>query len=204
MPSRNISRIDTADSYYHVYSRGINKQAIFADDEDKSYLLHLISRHLSKKPKLSKSGYLYPNFNRELELLTYCIMDNHFHFLLYQKEAGILKSFMQSILSAYTAYYNKKHDRRGPLFESRYKSSIINKDEYLLHVSRYIHLNPRSWMNYRFSSFKNIREGTESEWLNSEKVLVNHSSRNEYAKFVNDYEENKRILSEIKTELANL
>lgn len=203
MPSRNIIRYDTPDSYYHVYARGINKSKIFASPDDKEYFLYLLSRHLSVKPVKTKAGYKYPQFRGRIELLTYCIMDNHFHLLFYQKEQTTLAGLMQSIMSAYSAYFNRKHTRRGPVFESRYKSVPVDKDQYLLHVSRYIHLNPRNWKHYKYSSINHIRKGTEPEWLQTQKVLQLHSNRKSYLNFVAEYEQNSKILKQLEYQLAD-
>ncbi|MEI7522641.1 MAG: transposase [Candidatus Saccharibacteria bacterium] len=204
MPSRNIIRSDAPNSYYHVYSRGINKSNVFVSVEDKDYFLYLLSRHLSIKPVMSTSGYTYPHLRGRVELLVYCLMDNHFHLMFYQVGQGQLSDLMQSILSAYTAYFNRKYGRRGPLFESRFKSSLVNKETYLMHVSRYIHLNPRSWKYYPYSSIIYIRKGNEPEWLQTKKILNQHANRADYLDFVADYEENKEMLSELKYQLANL
>jgi len=203
MPSRNILRSDADESFYHVYARGINKSVIFIAPEDKDYFLYLISRHLSIKQVKAKNGYAYPHYRGKIELLSYCLMDNHLHLLFYQKEKGALSSLMQSILTAYTMYHNRKYKRRGPLLESRYKSALIDNDVYLLHVSRYIHLNPRSWKYYRHSSIIHIRKASEPEWLQSNKVLTQHVDRKAYLEFVSDYEEMRDMLAELKYQLAD-
>lgn len=204
MPSRNTIRIDIPDSYYHVYARGNSKSDIFLDYRDKDYLLYLFSRHLSIKPVYSKTNYVYPHMRGKIELLAYCIMNNHFHFLFYQKDQGTLSKIMKSIMVAYTTYFNGKYNRSGPLFESRFKASIVNKDAYLQHVSRYIHLNPRSWKFFPYSSIKYIRNNTEPEWLQTSRLLNLFTDRKSYLEFVSDYEANKQMLSELKYELANL
>jgi REP element-mobilizing transposase RayT len=204
MPSRNIARLDEDDHYYHVYSRGINKEPVFLEPGDKEYMLHLLSRHLSEKPYASTAGYLYPYYRGKVELLSFCFMDNHFHFLFYQRDKGCISELMQSLLTAYTAYFNRKHARRGPLFESRYKSSPIIKDAYLHHISRYIHLNPRYWKTYPYSSYVYIRKAKEPVWLQPGKVLeLFNDNRDEYKSFIEDYEEYKKLLDEIKHELAD-
>ena len=73
-----------------------------------------------------------------------------------------------------------------------------------MHVSRYIHLNPRSWKYYPYSSIIYIRKGNEPEWLQTKKILNQHANRADYLDFVADYEENKEMLSELKYQLANL
>ena len=131
-------------------------------------------------------------------------MDNHFHLLFYQEVPGTLSALMKSIMVAYTTYFNRKYKRTGPLFESRFKAALIDHDSYLLHVSRYIHLNPRSWKLYPYSSLKLICKANEPEWLQTEKLLAQHDSRQAYFEFVADYEENKKVLDELKYQLADL
>jgi len=138
MPSRNTIRQDIADGYYHVYARGINRRVIFKQPADNDYFLYLLARHLSLKSQTSKTGYTYPHYRSKIGLLTYCLMDNHFHLLFYQSQLGVLSQLMKSLIVAYTTYFNRKYHRTGPLFESRFKASLINKEAYLLHVSRYI------------------------------------------------------------------
>jgi len=204
MPSKNTVRVNVADSYYHVYARGASQADIFRENSDKEYFLYLLSRHLSLKPVTNKQDYTYPHLRGALELLCYCLMDNHFHMLLYQKEQQALSAMMKSVMVAYSAYFNRKYRRSGPLFENRFKASVINKDPYLLHVSRYIHLNPRSWKLYPYSSLIHISKSSEPEWLQTEKILEQHASRQAYVAFVTDYEEHKQMLDELKHELADL
>lgn len=135
MPYRNTVRFDANNSYYHVYVRGISKSVIFRKDTDKDYFLYLLSRHLSVKPVKNKQGYIYPHFRDQIELLSYCLMDNHFHLLVYQAEKGKLSAMMKSIMVAYSAYFNRTYKRTGSLFESRFKASLITSDNYLLHIS---------------------------------------------------------------------
>ena len=204
MPSRNIVRVDGDEQFYHVYGRGVNKSAIFLELSDKDYFLYLLSRHLSIKPVVAKSGYAYPHYRDKVELLAYCLMDNHFHLLIYQRKIQYTSRLMQSVLTAYTVYFNRKNRRRGPLFESRFKSSLVDNDSYLDHVSRYIHLNPRSWKHYPYSSIIHIRKSSEPEWLHTDKILVAHHDRQAYLRFVEDYEAARDVLAELKCQLADL
>lgn len=204
MPSRNTIRIDTGDSYYHVYARGSNKMLIFREDNDKDYFLSLLARYLSVKPAVSKDGTPYPHYRERIELLCYCLMDNHFHLLFYQNEKGELSNFMKSLMTSYTAYFNRKYKRTGPLFESRFKAALITVDSHLAHISRYIHLNPRSWRRYPYSSYYIIIKRREPEWLQPNKILEDYDSVEEYEEFVADYEDKKAMLATIKHDLANM
>jgi REP-associated tyrosine transposase len=204
MPSRNIIKSQTPDAYYHVYARGGNKQKIFLEAADYKYFLSLFERYLSEKPAISKTGELYPHFFGHIELLTYCLMSNHFHLLVYQYELPYLEKFMRSLMTSYSRYFNLKYRRTGSLFESRYKATRVDRDAYLQHISRYIHLNPRLWKTYRHSSLRYFREGSEPVWLRTSKILEIFENRQSYTQFVADYKEQRDMLAELKYQLADL
>lgn len=203
MPSRNVIRLDAADAYYHVYARGTNKQKIFVSDTDYYYFIMLLGRYLSIKSAVSKQGFIYPNYNQRVELLAYCLMDNHFHLLIYQKDAGVLPKLMSSIMTSYSRYFNLKYKRTGSLFESRYKSAQINDQGYLEHISRYIHLNPRYWKRYPYSSLQYYYQDQYPQWLQPQKIITLFKGVAEYVKFLEDYEDHKQMLRKIKRELAD-
>jgi len=203
MPSRNVIKIDVADSYYHIYAKGASKQRIFVESSDFEYFLRLFARYLSPKPAMAKTGVAYPNYTKKIELLSYCLMNNHFHLLIYQADEGAMSNFMRSLMTSYSRYFNLKYKRTGSLFESRYKASRIDVASYLEHISRYIHLNPRFWKRYPYSSMEFYRNGSEPEWLVNHKILNIFASRKNYMNFVQDYEAHKQMLREIKQELAD-
>lgn len=126
MPSRNAIKIDVSDSYYHVYARGASKASIFLDEGDYHFFLGLFSRYLEQGIKLSPAGVACPNFTGRIKLLAYCLMANHFHLLIYQREEGDMASFMRCVMTSYSRYFNHKYKRTGSLFESRYKASHLS------------------------------------------------------------------------------
>jgi REP element-mobilizing transposase RayT len=203
MPSRNILKEQVADSYYHVYARGGNKQKIFLEAADYKYFLQLFERYISPKPSRSVDGTPYPHFFKHIELLAYCLMSNHFHLLVYQEDVPYLEKFMRSLMTSYSRYFNLKYHRSGPLFESRYKAARIDNDTYLQHITRYIHLNPRLWERYRYSSLRYYRDGHEPVWLCPKPVLAVFETRQDYMNFVSDYEAMREMLSELKHQLAD-
>lgn len=203
MPSRNILKVDIAESYYHVYARGVNKSIIFHDEMDFTRFLSLLKRYLSKECSQSKVGLPYPHLYNKLELLCFCLMPNHFHILLYQAESGSMTLLMRGVMTSYSRYYNKKYQRTGPLFESRYKASRIDSDNYLHHISRYIHLNPNDWQHYKYSSVRYYLDKYAAEWVRIERVMALFKNREEYKQFLEEYKEEKAILKELKYELAN-
>lgn len=145
-------RIQFENAYYHVTCRGNARQGIFLNDSDRSAFVDLLER----------SGDIY-----QTEILAYVLMSNHFH-LLVKTPLANLQEFMRHFNISYTSYHNWKHDRTGHLYQGRYKSFLVDADNYLREISRYIHLNPmrvrlRSGMtldkkrkylrNYRWSSY---------------------------------------------------
>jgi putative transposase len=111
---------------YHLMFRGINKQNIFEDEEDRRKFLETL-------------GY-YKTLSRYL-LYGYCLMDNHVHLVLKEMNESI-SQVIKRISSSYVYWYNQKYDRCGHLFQERFKSEVVEKDVYFLTVLRYIHQNP--------------------------------------------------------------
>jgi putative transposase len=202
MPSRNVVKIDIPNSYYHVYARGHGRKKIFREQEDFETFLSLFERHLSQDPATNSVGRMYPHLYADLSLLCYCLMGNHFHLLLYQKAEGSMSRLMRGIMTSYSMYFNKKYKTSGALFESRYKASRISSDPYLMHISRYIHLNPKDWMAYPYSSIHSYYLGAP-EWLHPDRVIELFGSLSKYADFLNDYADYKKSLDSVKDELAN-
>ncbi len=119
-------RIQYENAYYHVTCRGNSGQAIFSSDADRVAFLD----------RLERSSDIY-----QTEVLAYVLMSNHFH-LFVKTPLGNLQEVMRHFNISYTSYYNWKHDQRGHLYQGRYKSFLVEADNYLQEVSRYIHLNP--------------------------------------------------------------
>ena len=200
MPSPNILKPDIENGYYHVYNRGVEKRLIFQDREDYTKFLYLLKIYLSPPEDLMKEFPLLRiyivqnNLSSEIELLCFCLMPNHFHFLLHQKSKGAMTKLMRRITTAYSMYFNKRHERIGPLFQSRFKASLVEGDEYLLHLSRYIHLNPlgrgASLDEFEWSSYLYYLDKRHADWLNVKNIseYFNNSKKNfSYKNFVEDY-----------------
>lgn len=203
MPSRNVIKIDVPESYYHVYARGASRKEIFLDDSDYQYFLSMFARYLSVEQQRDRTGRSYVHLTESLELLAYCLMPNHFHLMFYQIDEGAISAIMRGVMTSYSRYFNHKYDRSGPLFETRYKSSLISSDAYLMHISRYIHLNPRDWRVWQWSSYGAYANRRYPEWLKADRVEMLFSSKAEYLKFVEDYEDEQRMRDQIKHELAD-
>lgn len=119
-------RIEYEGAFYHITSRGNQRERIFWDDKDREEFKRILKR------TKERYGYL---------LHAYVLMDNHYHLLMETPHANI-KQAMQNINTSYAVSVNKRHGRYGHLFQGRYKAFIVDKESYLLELSRYIHLNP--------------------------------------------------------------
>ncbi len=203
MPSRNVIKQDVAGRYYHIYARGVDKRQIFSVPKDYTVFLSLLKRYLSKEPAKDRDGIIYPHLHGKLEILSYCLMPNHFHLFIYQDEVKAMQKLMRGVMTSYSKYFNKRYNRRGPLFESRYKAVLVSNQSYLEHISRYIHLNPKDWQNYPYSSLPYLLGELSAEWIVSGKVSDLFSSKKEYINFLKDYQGHKRMLGEIKSDLAD-
>jgi putative transposase len=203
MPSRNVLKQDAPQSYYHVYARGINRQRIFREPADYEKFLRLFARYLSLEETHNRNGLSFPNFYNKLDLLAFCLMPNHFHLLVFQYQQGAMTEFMRSLLTSYSMYFNKKYKRSGPLFESRFKASLISDEAYLEHISRYIHMHPRSWRDYEYSSLPYYLQQVTDAWLRPERITDLFVTPTQYLNFLDDYQQNKEIMDILKHELAN-
>jgi putative transposase len=172
------SRIDYLGAFHHVIGRGIERRKIFETDRDKSLFFERIVTQLTRS---------------SLQIYAWCIMDNHFHILIQTGETR-LAEFMRCVLTGYAVNYNKIHKRTGHLFQNRYKSILCDKDEYLLPLIRYIHLNPvkakivevKGLGAYRWTGHKEIIK-KEAGLINREEVLGYFGKNEKQA--VESYEE---------------
>lgn len=154
-------RIEFKGALYHITARGNERKAIFRDDEDYEKLTEIFEQ--------AKTKY---------SLIVYCysLMSNHYHWLVETPEANIAKT-MHFIQTTYTIYFNRKYQRAGHLFQGRYKALLVDKNSYLLELSRYIHLNPlrakivKQLEDYRWSSFQDCIGLRKSALVDAETIL---------------------------------
>lgn len=202
MPSRNSVKDDIAESFYHVYNRGVNKQPVFVDDRDYVVFFSFLKRYLSDEIQKDSSGREYPNYSQDIELLAFCLMPNHFHLLFYQVNQHAMTDLMRSVCTAYTMYFNKRHGRIGHLFQGRFKASMIQNDAYLLHVSRYIHLNPKEYKTWGYSSLPYYTGSKSASWVKPQKILELFEG-DSYIDFVDDHADYEESLEDFEQELAD-
>ena len=174
-------RIEYEGAFYHITSRGNQRERIFWDNKDREKFKNILRR--------TKERYSYL-------LHSYVLMDNHYHLLIETPYANI-KQVMQNINTSYTVYVNKRHKRTGHLLQGRYKAFIIDKEIYLLELGRYIHLNPvragivkrpedYKWSSYREYIYRSNKEAitdtTDTLYAFSKKQAI---AAKKYQEFVN-------------------
>lgn len=207
MPRRNAIKVYGNDQYYHCYNRGANRANIFREDNDYGYFLSLFKRHLSNQPTSDATRRPYPHYKDDVELIAYCLMPNHYHLVLYNKNntTGVEK-LMRSVMTAYSRYFNVRYGHSGTLFESHFLASRISSEEYLWHVSRYVHLNPldigQDTLNYRYSSIQYFSGQKHAEWLHPERLVEGQKERQRYLESVADLKDYHQLRDQVKYELA--
>jgi REP element-mobilizing transposase RayT len=165
-------------NFYHVYNRGNNRQTIFFERENYLYFLRLIKQHL---------------IGQDIEIIAYCLMPNHYHLLVYLN-GTTLTQLMKSLSLAYTKALNKRHDRVGSLFQGRFQSVHVSNTAYLVHLSRYIHLNPvkahlveqlAAWEFSSYLEYAGLRQGKIPK-LDYLKALI--GGEQAYQQFLDDHQ----------------
>ncbi len=173
MPRKNVIKQYQPNTYLHVYNRGVCKQDIFHEDADKDFFLGLFNRYLNPYNKQSDANRMpYPKFYDEIQIQAFCLMNNHYHLLLWLgQDPTALAPFMKSIGVSHTMYMNKRYGRVGPLLESKYKAVQVESEEQLIHLTRYIHLNPGDPFDYAYSSLSNYLGKPCPSWLQATRML---------------------------------
>lgn len=174
--------------YYHLYNRGAGKAKIFFNDGNYQYLLRLVKEHYQK---------------HGATIIAYCLMPNHYHFLLRQESEEPLSKFMQVLFNSYVQALNLQQGRTGTLFEGRFKHKCVDKWEYLMVLCRYIHRNPvkaglvtkpEDWAYSNYREWIGMRDGV---LVDKEFVQDHFSSTDEYVNFVNDVEDEEKSYGKI-------
>lgn len=200
MPAKNIVKFYIPNSVYHIYNRGVEKRKIFMDEQDHKVFLAYLKEYLSAplQGETLQSRSLQSKYFEEIQLLAFCLMPNHLHLLIRQRDKDSIKKFTQSIFTRYTMYFNKKYKRTGSLFQGAYRATnVINKD-YLLDITRYIHKNPikltKDLADY-YSSYAHYLNQFNIPWIKNKEVLdyfnessfVKHNNIKNYKYFVEEF-----------------
>lgn len=197
---------------FHIFNRGVDKRAIFGGDRDRQRLFETISYYRFEQPiRLAQSITLSlnkpsaPTLNelsslekgqkrKLVELISYCLMPNHFHLILKQLVDGGITEFMHRLGTSYTNFFNTKYQRSGSLFQGTFKAVLVETEEQLAHLSRYIHINPlksshsnltpKLLRSYHWSSFPEYLGEIKSGICDKDIILNLFKNPKEYESFV--------------------
>jgi REP element-mobilizing transposase RayT len=175
--SKRTEYRSTEGEYFHVYNRGVKKSDIFDSKENYSFFL----------TKLSTVW-----IPCRVDVISFCLMPNHFHFILKQNGQESIAGFMKALCSSYAKALNNQRGSSGHVFESKYKIKLIDSEDYLIWLSRYVHRNPkegglvRECLDCEFSSFKDYVQTKRHRFISPGVVVSQFSSAEQYRRYVED------------------
>lgn len=219
MPYRKTPLI--AGEIYHILNRSVARQPIFVFHKDYKRALDILEFYIYQKPLLRFSHYnrlpdkqkvdfiqnLKARGKKQIKLLSFCIMPNHFHFLIKEIQPNGITTFMRNLQNSYAKYFNTRSERSGAVFQSMFKAIRIETEEQLLHVCRYIHLNPMTAylikdLNelevYPWNSFKYFLKSADQEVVDAKFILDYFPSIKKFKDFTFDQLDYQKQLDQIK------
>ena len=217
MPARKIPLVTK--EIYHVFNRTQNKEPVFVNKSDCMRFIDTLNYYQYENPPVKLSYFL--SFGRDkreniikelskteklINIITYCLMPNHFHLLVRQEKDGGISRFLSLFQNSFTKYRNTKHKRDGHVFRGQFKAVRIEDDEQFMHVHRYIHLNPYASFvvksfekleSYPFSSLPEFL-GLKVGFCTKDLILSNFKEVKSYKKFIQNQADYQRKLGEIR------
>jgi len=205
------------EKFYHIYNRGVDKRKIFLDKKD--YLRFVKSMYLFNDSEIHDYDLTQIDIRSlasykkkpTVNILHWCLMSNHFHIFIQQKQNGGISNFMHKLGTGYTKYFNQKYERTGRLFQGSFKAKLIDKDTYFSHLGAYISLNPleiyhpewkergipkqnlttikNNLLNYPWSSFREYFGLNPVPQLTTKKIFMDffNGNINEFELVINDF-----------------
>lgn len=214
MPYRKIPLI--SGSYYHIFNRGIDRQPTFHTKRDYQRALQTLSYYLPAEPPTKYSQFLkkpiderqdildsIAKLSHQVTIIAYCLMPNHFHLLLKQNEDLGISKFLANFQNSYAKYFNVKHKRTGSLFDRQFKAVLVESENQLLHLTRYIHLNPYSSHLIQKEEIITYPYTSLPEYLSGKYILSNPNQAidiypKRYKSFVLDHADYQQRLESLK------
>ena len=219
MPGRKTVLVNH--EIYHIFNRGVALQPTFLNHANYSRAIAalLYYQHLNPPIKFSKFTQKSSSDQQEIlvslaqqnrthaDLITFCFMPNHFHLLLKQNLDNGISKYLSQFTNSYTKYFNTKNNRSGHLFQGNFKAARIESNEQLLHVSRYIHLNPfsgclvkniKALNTYRYSSLPEYLNPTQSKNFQKNIIIDQFSTPEKFENFIFNQADYQKQLQLIK------
>ncbi len=178
--------------YYHIFNRGCDREPIFRSNENYVFLLQRVKK------------YFEPNI---VTVIAYCLMPNHYHFLLRQEGEKPVGDLIQLVFNSYSKAFNKMYNRKGTLFEGKYKSIRVDEENYLIHLCRYIHRNPleaglvSDLKDWAFSNYLEWIDKRKGSLVDRAFVQSRFPSPLDYQQFVLEYSPPKKVQEGLGTYL---
>lgn len=203
--------------FYHAYNRGTDKRVIFQDTADYRRFVELLflsnsvfAVDIRYVRKFNNSIYDFDRGDPLVYIGAYCLMPNHFHILLTPVVEGGVQIFMQKLSTGYSMYFNKRYERKGALFESRFKARHANSDEYLKYLFSYIHLNPvkliqPDWKETGIRDIERVKQYLDTYEFSSLKDYFGHRIQSdiiESTKFPEYFSSKQQVDAELLNWLA--
>ncbi len=216
MPQRKVPLI--TGEYYHIYNRGFRKRKIFLSSANYGRAYQTLQYYQLSEPPFKFSHFQLRSLKRQqeilvqldhtsIEVIAFCFMPNHFHILIKQLENNGINHYISKFSLSYAKYFNTLHEKSGPVFEGRFKAVLVNTNEQLLHLSRYIHLNPytasiaktiNELKYYPYSSLKEYLHSYRFILSQPQSILDQFESPEDYLKFVTNHADYQKDLHQIK------
>lgn len=204
---------------YHLFNRGVERRPIFLSPRDQERFVSLLEYYRFSGNTKSYSHYLALSLNDRVifrqtleqkpvavDILAFCLMPNHFHLLVRQGIKEGIHDFISNIANGYAKYFNTKRHRVGPLYQGPFKAVFVETDEQLIHLSRYIHINPvvsgvislQNLDGHPWSSFPDYLGKVQRSFVVKPPVLGHFKTINAYKEFVYDQVDYAKELEQIK------
>lgn len=209
---------------YHIFNRGIDGRVTFSNAGEYIRAYQIMKYYQFSSPMVKLSKFLrcrdperqklqeVCQGQRLISIISYCLMPNHFHFLLRQEMDKGVSKFLSQFQNSYTRYFNTKNDRVGQLFLDNFKNVLVESEGQFLHLSRYIHLNPYSskivenlndLYKYEWSSLGEYIGGSEDYICDREMIMNYFKTKESYKKFISDRAGYQRELKQIENLLID-
>ena len=208
-------RLFAIGSFYHIFTKSISGYQIFRFDNDYERMIEIMQYYVYenipirfsfykrlKEDKRLKNASDLDKLDKLVDIIAYCIMPTHIHFLLTPLKANGISIYMKNLLNSYTRYFNTKNKRKGPLWQGRFKDVLVENSEQLLHLTRYIHLNPTSSglvenpEDWKYSSYNEYIGKGDKQICNFKEYI--DTTPESYKEFVESRKDDQQELSTIK------
>lgn len=214
-----VNPLFASGSFYHIYNRGVEKRRTFMDRWDHLRFLEALDFYRKSPVPMKLSDFRrgviklkkVENQTELVRIYCYCLMPNHFHLLIQQLADGGVSEFLRKVADSYTRYFNTKHERIGSLFQGKFKAKLVETDEYLLQVSKYIHRNSfplPMWEGrmYPYSSYPFYLSDEPHSFCNTDFILSYFSETNPnltYQSFVEETEVDEPVLFDLLIDVGD-